>query len=68
MRIALPTIHGGLFVRAAIISLAVAYVNVGLATALVAAVLTAIAVSSFIMAQFSLFGIELTRETMMDTT
>ena len=68
MRIALPTIHGGLFVLAAIISLAVAYVNVGLATALVAAVLTAIAVSSFIMAQFSLFGIELTRETMMDTT
>ena len=40
MRIALPTIHGGLFVLAAIISLAVAYVNVGLATALVAAVLT----------------------------
>ena len=66
MRIALPTIHGGLFVLAAVISLAVAYVNVGLATALVAAVLTAISISSFLMAQFSLFGIELTRETMMD--
>ncbi len=68
MRIALPTIHGGLFVLAAVISLAVAYVNVGLATALVAAILTAVAISSFLMAQFSLFGIELTRETMMDTT
>lgn len=68
MRIALPTVHGGLFVLAAVISLAVAYVNVGLATALVAALLTAIAVSSFLMAQFSLYGIELTRETMMDTT
>jgi len=66
MRIALPTVHGSLFVLASVISLAVAYINVGLATALVASVFTSVTLASFIMAQFSLFRIGLLRETMTD--
>lgn len=65
---AFPTIHGALFVLAAVISLGVAYVNVGLATALVASFFTAVSLSSFLMAQFSLFRIRVEREPMMDTT
>lgn len=65
---AFPTIHGGLFVLAAVISLGVAYVNVGLATALVAAFFSAVSLASFLMAQFSLYRIRVEREPMMDTT
>ena len=65
---AFPTIHGALFVLAAVISLGVAYVNVGLATALVASFFTAVSLASFLMAQFSLFRIRVEREPMMDTT
>ena len=65
---AFPTIHGALFVLAAVISLGVAYVNVGLATALVASFFSAVSLASFLMAQFSLFRIKVEREPMMDTT
>ena len=68
MMIALPTVHGALFVLAALISLGVAYVNVGLATALVASFFSAVTLASFLMAQFSLYRIRLEREPMMDTS
>ena len=68
MMIALPTVHGALFVLAAVISLGVAYVNVGLATALVASFFSAVTLASFLMAQFSLYRIRLEREPMMDTS
>lgn len=64
---AFPTVHGGLFVLAAVISLGVAYVNVGLASALVASFFSAVSLASFLMAQFSLYRIRVEREPMVDT-
>ena len=65
--IALPTAHGILFLLATAASLGVAYVNVGLGSALAAAFFTGVSAASFLTAQFSLFGIRVEREDMADT-
>lgn len=62
--IALPTPHGTLFLLATAASIGVAYVNVGLGSALAAAFFTGVAAASFLTAQFSLFGIRVEREDM----
>ena len=64
--IALPTPHGTLFLLATAASIGVAYVNVGLGSALAAAFFTGVAAASFLTAQFSLFGIRVEREDMAD--
>ncbi|MBR2364697.1 MAG: hypothetical protein IKA79_05810, partial [Lentisphaeria bacterium] len=58
---AVPTKRGLLFLLLTLAALAVAFMNSGLITAFTAAMLSAILVSSFIMAHFSLAGITLAR-------
>jgi len=61
MSIVLPTYRGAIILVAAIASLGIALVNVGLGTALTAASMLAIVISSFIMALFSLSKLEVKR-------
>lgn len=61
MSIVLPTYRGCIMLVAALASLGIALVNVGLSTALTAATLLAIVSSSFLMALFSLAKLEVKR-------
>lgn len=67
MFLALPTVHGVIFLLAAIASLGVAFVNVGLGSALVASLFCGFAAASFFLAQFSLYGVKVSREKMSDS-
>ncbi|QSH41247.1 DUF58 domain-containing protein [Lentisphaerota bacterium ZTH] len=57
----LPTMRGWVMIIAAFISIAIALVNVGLATALTASTLTGVVVSSFVLAALSMHKIKLER-------
>ena len=61
MNLILPTPRGTVFLFVTAGSVLVALVNVGLATALTASSLTGIVVSSFLLAMFSLYGLEIKR-------
>ncbi len=61
MSIVLPTYRGYIMLIAALASLGIALINVGLGTALTAAVMLAIVISSFLMALFSLSKLEVKR-------
>ncbi|MBQ9337608.1 MAG: DUF58 domain-containing protein [Lentisphaeria bacterium] len=61
-----PTAGGMLFLIAAAVALGSAFMNVGLITALAASLLTAFAVSGFIMSLFAAFGYEIRRESMLE--
>ncbi len=60
--IAVPTANGWLFLLAALAASAVAVVNVGLATALAASLLSGFVLSSFLLAQCSMFHYSVKRE------
>lgn len=68
MSLALPTVHGLIFLLAAGASLGVAIVNVGLASALVASCFCGFVIASFLMAQFALYGVSVRREKMADSS
>ena len=61
MNLILPTSRGVVFLFVTAGSVMVALVNVGLATALTASSLSGIVISSFLLAMFSLYGIEIKR-------
>ena len=61
MNLILPTSRGTVFLFVTVGSVLVALVNVGLATALTASSLSGIVISSFLLAMFSLYGIEIKR-------
>ncbi|MEI8246140.1 MAG: DUF58 domain-containing protein [Lentisphaerota bacterium] len=61
MNLILPTSRGVVFLFFTAGSVMVALVNVGLATALTASSLSGIVISSFLLAMFSLYGIEIKR-------
>ncbi len=60
--IALPTARGRLLILMAFGAVCVALVNVGLATALAASAFCSLLAASFLMAQFSLYGIRVERK------
>ena len=62
MFIALPTLSGLLLLAASAAALGTALMNVGFATAIIAAILCSLTTASFLTAQFSLFGISVERE------
>lgn len=62
MIIAMPTKNGILLLLASLAAVGTAIMNVGFATAMIASLLCALTISCFIMAQFSLHGITITRE------
>jgi len=66
MIIVLPTLRGVMFTFAALGSLGIALVNVGLGTALTCALLTGFVAASYIMALFSLFRVHVERRSNAD--
>ena len=62
MIIAMPTKNGILLLLASLAAVGTAIMNVGFATAMIASLLCALTISCFIMAQFSLHGITITRD------
>ncbi len=62
MIVAMPTKNGILLLLASLAATGTAIMNVGFATALIASLLSALTISCFIMAQFSLHGITITRD------
>ncbi|MFA7231279.1 MAG: DUF58 domain-containing protein [Victivallaceae bacterium] len=67
MILIMPTYRGVIFSFAALGSIAIALVNTGLATALTASCLVGFVASSFILAMFSLFSLELNRRANRDS-
>lgn len=61
-----PTGAGWLFLTAAAVALGTAFMNVGLITALIASIMTAFAISGFLMAFFAAAGFDVRRETMLE--
>ncbi len=61
MLIARPTYGGVIFLLLSCAAGGVAFMNVGLMTALCASILTAVCISSFVMAQFAFSGVKLER-------
>jgi uncharacterized protein (DUF58 family) len=66
MLLIFPTSRGWVFIFAALGSLAIALVNIGLATALTASCLVGFVASSFLLALFSLFRVEVKRGANID--
>ena len=62
----LPTTRGGLLILLTAAAMAVAFMNSGLITALTAALLAAVVLAAFIMACFSISGLELARTFLHD--
>ena len=61
MLIARPTYGGVIFLLLSCAAGGVAFMNVGLMTALCASILAAVCISSFVMAQFAFSGVKLER-------
>ena len=66
MIIVLPTLRGVMFTFAALGSLGIALVNVGLGTALTTALLIGFVAASYLMALFSLFRVHVERRSNAD--